>query len=67
MPDQTENYDIGMLVLVSNAHFKSAGYLLLARVWLLGRHQKFTHLGMRARIAFYQDVPYLLTFRPVAA
>lgn len=53
----------GALVLVGDANFKSANWLTLAAAWLFGRHQVFTHLNCRGRVAFWRGQPYLLTFR----
>ena len=55
--------DLGMLVLVGHAHWKAASWVHIAGAWLLGQHVVFTHLGRQARISFFCEKPYLLTFR----
>lgn len=54
---------IGALVLVGDHNFKKAHWFTLAAAWLFGRHQTFTHLDCRGRVAFWRGQPYLLTFR----
>jgi hypothetical protein len=35
--------------------------------WLLGRRERFTHLGMRCTVAWWRDKPYLIGLREVRA
>lgn len=55
--------DIGMLVFVADAHFRAAPKRTIIAAWLLGRHQRFEHLGTRFRLAWWRDTPYLLTVK----
>jgi len=59
------DYDIGMLALVANEHWKQASWLTRAAAWALGHHQVFEHLDRRFRISFFRDRPFLLTIREV--
>jgi len=58
----TQDYDIGMLVLVANGHYKAARWRTILAAWLFGEHRVFRHMGRRMRISFYREIPYLLTF-----
>lgn len=51
------------LILTAQANVKQARWFTLAAAWVFGRHHTICHLGREARIAFWRDRPYLLTFR----
>jgi hypothetical protein len=61
------DFDLGMLVLAANAHYRAAGLYIRGAAWLFGNHMRFTHLGYRCRVAFLSGTPYLLTLsKPTA-
>lgn len=60
------DYDIGMLVLCANLHWKEASWSRRLAATLFGRHQVFEHLGARLRISFFRELPYLVTIREAA-
>lgn len=59
---EAEHYDLGMLILAAEAHWREAGWRRRLAAVLFGRHIKVTHLGCRGRVAFWDKVPYLVTF-----
>jgi hypothetical protein len=60
-PDQAK----GTLILLAQVNFQTARWWQLAAVWLFGRHRIVRHLGRIARIGFWREQPYLLSFREV--
>lgn len=51
------------LILLAQLHYQNAKWWQLAAAWICGRHQTVRHLGRIARISFWRDQPYLLSFR----
>jgi len=60
------DHDLGMLILVAQAHYAHARWWVLAAAWALGRHRIVRHLGREGRVAFWRGKPYLLSFRELA-
>lgn len=53
----------GQLIMLAQANFNRAQWWQLALCWVRGRHRVVCHLGYTARIGFWRDQPYLLSFR----
>lgn len=63
---QPTDLALGALIMVAQANYKTASIWIVAAAWLFGRKRHVEHLGYVARIGFWCDRPYLLSFREVA-
>lgn len=61
----TSDYDLGMLTLCAHGVWKHARWLDRVRAALFGRHHVYEHLGMRLRVSFWHEQPYLISIRQV--
>lgn len=56
----------GAVVLVGDHNWRRGPKLAAALAFLLGRRQRFEHLGMRCLVAWRKDKPYLISIREAA-
>ena len=64
---RTLDVDIGTFTLVANSFWQSAGWPHRICAVLFGQHQVYEHLGLRFRVSFWRQRPYLVTVREAKA
>ena len=52
---------LGAVVLVGDHNWRKGPKWSALAAFLLGRRQRFTHLGMKCTVAWYEDQPYLIS------
>jgi len=60
---QPADLALGALIMVAQANYRTASIWTLAAAWAFGRKRDVEHLGYAARVGFWRDRPYLLSFR----
>ncbi len=54
---------LGAVVLVGDHNWRKGPMWRALAAFLLGRRQRFVHLGMKCTVAWYKDQPFLINLR----